>query len=215
MNPMFNENHGALIPKMQKQLTIDEMLSINHRFMGGGMSQNYAALFFFEYFIRDNEIRFMLEIGTQKGALSLYLANMAGVTEQFIFWTCDISTADFMNREIEGTAHWFRDIDNLRPDLIRFICTDCFNPEFISEVKFMVSQYKTLIFCDGGNKRKELDVFGGLLKPQDLIVVHDWGMEIYGPESAEIMGRHNLEYYKPYSDWAIQLRTLLMPFKKK
>ena len=36
----------------------------------------------------------------------------------------------------------------------------------------------TLVFCDGGDKTKELELFADWLKPGDYIAVHDWGTEV-------------------------------------
>ena len=36
----------------------------------------------------------------------------------------------------------------------------------------------TIVFCDGGNKVKELEVFSKYIKKEDFIAVHDWGTEV-------------------------------------
>ena len=34
-----------------------------------------------------------------------------------------------------------------------------------------------LLFCDNGNKRRELSEIASLLAPGDFVAVHDWGSE--------------------------------------
>ena len=207
--------HGSAILKEQKQLSIDDMLSLNHRMMGGGMSQTYSALYFLEYYIRDHEFSLVIEIGTQKGALSLYLANMAAVTEQFHFITVDITDKDYRSRPDEGVGHWLDKLEEICPDHIEVITDDCFSPHFTDMLSIGIkNDEKVLIFCDGGDKKRELDVFGGIIKTSDHILVHDWGMELYHHEVAGIVKSHNLEIVEPYYNWGVELRTLMCPFKK-
>lgn len=179
--------------------------------MGGGMSQNYAALYFFEHYIKGNGIEYVLEIGTQKGALSLYLANMANATEQFIFHTIDISTGDYYDRAGEGIGHWLDKLNEIG-DYSEFYNGNVF--ENIGLFNDFVKKYKSLIFCDGGDKANEFRVFSEIAKPGDLIVLHDWGKEVTEQMILPHMNKFNVNYHQPYADSCSAMQTLLMPFIK-
>jgi hypothetical protein len=56
---------------------------------------------------------------------------------------------------------------------IQFITKDCFASE--NEIKdFIQSSGKTLLFCDGGYKEHEFNVFSKYLKKDDVIMLHDY-----------------------------------------
>lgn len=214
----FNANHGSAIKSGPKELSVDDMLSINQRCIGGGMSQNYAALYFFEYFIRDNGIRCFIEIGTQKGALSLYLANMAAVTEQFVFVTTDISHFDLYDRSVEGVGAWLEQISRQHERYIWTYNYDCFGIEFLSLVKDTWiaddSLHPMVVFCDGGDKIREFKTFSKMVRSGDFVIVHDWGDEITFKDISDLTATGMMKNFSPWDRWAGELRTKLMPFQK-
>ncbi len=44
--------------------------------------------------------------------------------------------------------------------------------------RFIGRKGTTAVFCDGGDKRKELQAFTPCLKIDDVIAVHDWGWAV-------------------------------------
>lgn len=44
--------------------------------------------------------------------------------------------------------------------------------------KIIKKEGKTIVYCDGGDKARELEVFSKYLKKGDIIAVHDWGTEV-------------------------------------
>ena len=54
-----------------------------------------------------------------------------------------------------------------------------FDREVFDHISDNIKQFKTYIFCDGGNKLRELNLYARLLKSGDRIAVHDWGIEIH------------------------------------
>ena len=217
---LLNKEQGSsqLIPKHvhgeDNPMKIMDLLQINKRFMGGGMSQSYSALYFFEYYIEHYGFEYVVEIGTQKGALSLFFANMASVTEKFIFHTFDISTQDLHDRSVEGVGHWFKRLCRISP-YCYFYNMDVFSEEAMEKIESHCHVAKTLIFCDGGDKVRELDVYGEILKPGDHIILHDWQNEVFADHIADILEKHHIKYNHPYIDFCMQAGTLLMPFIKQ
>ncbi len=216
---LLNNSQGSsqLIPKHvhgeDSPMKVLDLCQINKRFMGGGMSQSYSALYFFEYYIEHYGFEYIVEIGTQKGALSLFFANMAAVTERFFFDTFDISDEDYYDRSVEGVGHWFREICKISP-YCNFFRWDIFSKGAMSRIQIESEDKKTLIFCDGGDKVREMDIYGGILKPGDHIILHDWQSEVFADHIAAILEKHHIKYNHPYIDYCMEAGTLLMPFIK-
>lgn len=60
-------------------------------------------------------------------------------------------------------------------DGIDFRLGDCFDPTVIAEITQLInSSGKTLVLCDGGNKEKEFMLYSKHLKPNDVIMLHDY-----------------------------------------
>ena len=57
---------------------------------------------------------------------------------------------------------------------VRFIASDLLNGDCQELIKLLGGNKKKILYCDNGNKLRELHKFAGYLKPGDLIGVHDW-----------------------------------------
>jgi cephalosporin hydroxylase len=52
---------------------------------------------------------------------------------------------------------------------------DCFDQKLIDEIKNLISTSgKSLIFCDGGSKEAEFNLYSNFLKKGDVIMLHDY-----------------------------------------
>lgn len=130
------------------------------------MSQTHTALYWYERIMKENQIRSVAEIGTGTGALTL----LFGLHVNFTL-TCDIK--DWRTPHIKSKH------DNLN---IRFLQSDYNNEEIVTFIRG--SNRRTFVFCDNGNKEKEFKYFAPIIKPNDVIMVHDVGTE-FAPESKE------------------------------
>ena len=178
---MFNREHGVNISDkyFNKNFLFSDMLEVNQRYAGGGMSQNYASLYLFEYLMQNRKFEYVCEIGSQKGALSLFWANMAGNTEQFYFDTFEINKKQaWYNRAEEGSGHWFEKLETISP-YIKSYEMDIFSEQAKNIIIEKISKYKTLVISDGGNKAKEFDTYSRLLKSEDCIAIHDFNVEVF------------------------------------
>jgi hypothetical protein len=212
---MSKNNHGSEFgPTHGRPITTECLFEINKRFMGGGMSQNYAALYVFEHYIQLHDFDEVIEIGSQKGALSLFFANMAAVTERFRFSTFEIDRGCWYNRPGEGAGHWFEKLALLNPKYIQTHFMDCFSATATELIQEAIKRGKTLIFCDGGNKVKEFKHYASMIKPGDCLMVHDWENEIRLNNLVETMQHYNIRVDSPFDKYCTTLRTLLMPFQK-
>ena len=217
---IIHSEHGSF-PEIDKNVYTNKVMKaedlsiINRRFMGAGMSQSYAAIYWQEYFIESNRFEYIVELGSQKGALSTYLANMAAITESFIFDTYEYYPDDrsWFSREHEGVGHWFEKLAEISP-YINVNYKNVFTESTFNHIKENMEQFKTYIFCDGGDKLRELEMYAPLLKKGDRIAVHDWTMEIWEHQVKSIMEKNNLVYDEPFAQSATDLKTWIMPFRK-
>jgi len=197
-----------------KPPVIEDLMQVNKRLMGGGMSQSYSGIYFFEYYIACYGFEYIVEIGFQKGALTLYFANLASVTERFYFDSFDISVKDYYNRPEEGVGHWLDRLKNISDFVMIWGNMDIFSPDAIDHISENIHEFKTMIFCDGGNKKKEFELYSRLIKPGDHIILHDWNMEVKPQDVTGIMQKNGIIYNQPWGDSCIRMGNLIMPLKK-
>jgi hypothetical protein len=216
---LLNDIHAAsdLIPKQMhkdKALDINDVARINQKFMGGGMSQNYFSIPWFEYYFDIHAFEYMVEFGSQKGCLSTYFANYAGVTEKMFFDTFEFKPeTSWYVREYEGCGHWYEKLAEISP-YINYFHQDVFSDETKTHIVDNISEFKTFIFCDGGDKAREFNMYAPLLKEGDCIAVHDWGQEIFHSNIAHTLDQYNLKPDMPSAESAVKLGTWIMPFVK-
>ena len=203
------------LPFQKTFMELDDLKKINRRFMGGGMSQSYAAIYWFEYYFEANRFDYVIEFGSQKGALSTYFANLAGITESVFFDTFELFPDVAWNQRIhEGCGHWFSKLSEISP-FINCYHQDIFTEETFNHVKENMEQFdRTFIFCDGGNKIQEFIMYAPLLKKGDRIAVHDWGLEIGYNSIRQACEENGLVPDEPYVQSALGLETTICPFRK-
>ena len=98
----------------------------------------------------------IVELGTYQGGFSLYLAAQA-----------------------EARGMFFRTYDVIEPerDIPGFVRLDIFaGADAVSE--HLGRKDPVILFCDGGNKPRELRTFSRGLSSRSRILVHDWGTEM-------------------------------------
>lgn len=100
----------------------------------------------------------IIEIGMNHGGFSLVL-NDSKISEQ-----AEIYCFDVVNRNFD---------QNLKNTKIKWYINDIFSVE--GYVKDLINRDgTTVLFCDGGNKAKEFQVFSKYLKAGDVILSHDY-----------------------------------------
>lgn len=212
--------HGSLPAIVNEELhenrpwTGADLCFVNRRFMGAGMSQNYVGIYFFEYYQAAHKFEYVVEFGSQKGALSTYWANAAAISEKFFFDTFEINKSqDWYNRPVEGAGHWFDKLAEISP-YINTYEWDVFADVTLNHVRENVEQFKTFIFCDGGDKAAEFNTYAYLMKPGDRIAVHDWGREIYQSDIQATLDECGLVPDDHWVEANESFGTLIMPFRR-
>jgi hypothetical protein len=99
----------------------------------------------------------IIEIGTYNGGLTSWLFDNLKEDGKLISY------------DIDGTINHTGRTD------IDFRVDDCFADQpFKDIIELIQSEGRTLVVCDGGNKAKEFNIFSKYLKPNDVIIAHDY-----------------------------------------
>ena len=138
-------------------------------FCGLKMLQYWADLCVWERFLNQHEIVGIVELGTGQGGMSLFLLLQAQARGA-MFWTFDKTAKGWTQNVL---AQQLRLADH-------FVQGDIFEDQQ-AYVKALCAKHGThplLLYCDGGDKARELQTFAPLLQEGAYIAVHDWNTEI-------------------------------------
>jgi hypothetical protein len=126
-------------------------------FGGVTCAQFWIDFILWENVLNDNpQVEAIVEIGTWEGGFSWFL------------W------AQAQAREID-----FITFDAVKPKdpPLHFVQLDVWaNPK---RVEAVIRARPVALFCDGGNKPRELQTFAPICDPDSVILVHDWGTETH------------------------------------
>ena len=137
-------------------------------FIGMEMSQEWDDIAIWEVFFRENEVKTLIELGTDNGGMTAYFA-LQGYHRKMYFHTFD-------------NQKWL-DFSQGLPRFLKletvFHHVDLFSKEGQDQVIELINTlpHPMAIFFDNGDKPKEWKMFAPLLSPGDFAVVHDWGTE--------------------------------------
>jgi cephalosporin hydroxylase len=168
----------------------------NSCFLGFPMSQNRYAMPAWSFLIEKIKPTTIIEIGTSEGGMSCLLA-FAALRTHATFDTFDVGdTLSLQTKEILGKICW--------PNA-GFHRHDAFGDTAASIIKFRIAREgPAIVLCDGGNKGKEFSTYSTLLKPGDIIGVHDargresWPWQEFHPEFFQkFMVENCLEEFMP------------------
>lgn len=131
----------------------------NASFGGVPMAQYWCDLLLWESVLNEHPAKGIVEIGTWQGGLSWWLwAQCRARSMRFL--TVDAVVPEFEPPEFEKLDVFAR-------------------PDFLVARILSIGE-PLILFCDGGNKPRELREFAPFLNdPASLIAVHDWGMETH------------------------------------
>lgn len=158
----------------------------NTSFGGVPMAQTWTDFLLWEGVLNDNpQLTTICELGTWMGGFSLYLAAQARVRGQR-----------------------FRTYDSVEPErsIPSFVRHDVLtDPQPVIDY---LGEGPWILFCDNGNKPRELQTFAPHLTEGSLLVVHDWGTEVVSgdvPDSLEML----------YEDFCDQIGSISRVFKSR
>lgn len=156
-------------------------------FGGVPAAQYWIDFILWENLLNDNpQVRGIVEIGTWQGGFSWFLWAQTHA-RRIGFWTCDAVAPE---RDPPG---YFERLDVwARPERIGEVIESMGGP--------------VVLFCDGGNKPRELATFAPACPPGSVVVVHDWGTEVRPSDVPQCLT-------EAYGDWCDQVGSLTRVFK--
>lgn len=130
--------------------------------MGIPIAQSWLDIGALLKIIHEQRVRFVYEIGVHRGGLAALLIARPGLRYSGI--------------EIDRTL-----IDSHIPTTAYRI-GDAWESAMIAQARELIDRTDgpAFILCDGGDKRRDLAAYAPLVRPGDLIAVHDFGKEIHG-----------------------------------
>lgn len=130
-------------------------------------AQYWVDLITWEGVLNSNpQVRRIVELGTFKGGFSYYLDMQSRARGFDEFQTYDVIVPE---RDIPGFVH---------SDIYRYA----------EELGNLFHSYGPIaLFCDGGNKPRELHTFPPYLAQGSIVAVHDWGTETLPKDVPEFM----------------------------
>ncbi len=154
-------------------------------FGGIEMAQSWCEFVLWEGLLNDGDFNAIIELGTWQGGSSHWLF-------------AQTRTRAMIRREAGRASTNFRTYDSVAPNapVEGFERKDVFAAaEEI--IEFIHAYEPVVLFCDNGNKPRELRTFGTALRhPDSRVVVHDWGTEVMPedvPDSLEMVHREFCE----------------------
>jgi hypothetical protein len=167
-------------------------------------SQMFIVIDYFEKLMIDKKFDEVIEIGTNKGGLTIILNeikrkhNLSYNIHTFDIHLYDTTKMTDMSKEYSDRLREYFDKNN-----IKGIYDDCFSEASIKYIKdILASNKKVCLLCDGGDKPKEFNHFADFLKSQDVIMAHDYGpysgwgwIEIRYENIKDIITKNNLKEY--------------------
>lgn len=135
---------------------------------GAVMGQTFPVLFVFEWLLNFYPVQYIVELGTGKGGLSAYLqlqANIRGL--KFITYDAICKFKDKRNTIVKNPPIHLGKYINQRQ-------LNIFDQATINEIAEILKNHICLVYCDNGNKPKEMKTFAPFLTPSSIIGTHDW-----------------------------------------
>lgn len=192
---------------MDRQLELynKDLKTLGSTFLGRPVSQTFSSFFVWEKILTKYDFKRIIEFGTWKGNLSLYL---------LLF--CLSEDAEFYSFDKEKIPSYFHRDDDILKQKVEFdnhfYLWDIFEHEE-DILKIIQQEGRTILFCDDGNKEKELRLFSQHLKIGDIVGMHDWGTEVKFDRIKENLEINNLEVI--FEDESNKNETMCRFFIKK
>jgi len=146
----------------------------------------------FEEILKDYDPEVIMELGTLKGGLTLFFSE--------VLPRSSIITFDIKPMELE---EYYR-LQILNPDqFCQFYTGDILKDKkiqkMISEIIGKMKSRKLLLYCDNGDKMKEIKIYKNFLMKGHMLGVHDWGTEVDPNKALKLLSKdftrvHNKEH---------------------
>lgn len=125
----------------------------------------------------------VIEIGSGRGAFSFWLSQ---------------HVSDLYTFDISGDRFVFPNLKD------RFTVGDCFDAPIQRHIQELIQNpnQRVLLMCDGGDKEREFNTFASFLKPNDVVMCHD-----FAEDAADY------QLYKKQNNWPTNSESHLQNLK--
>ena len=120
--------------------------------------QSESDLYIWEHILTSSKLTRLVELGTFKGGLAYFFSLHCQANN------IQFTTFDILSNECPPVQEYF-----IQHDILN-------NPNKVREL--IARPGRTLLYCDNGNKPKEVELYHRFLKVNDILAVHDWNTEI-------------------------------------
>jgi cephalosporin hydroxylase len=141
------------------------------------MMQSPLIFPIFEEFFKQNKIDTIIEIGTAYGGFSLFLEDM---TKQYgtRIISYDICRVEDMPIH-EASPTKIQRSQHLLNSTVDYRIKNTYADEVIQEIEdIILTGGRCVVFCDGGDKDKEINIYASKIKAGDFIFSHDYAKNI-------------------------------------
>jgi cephalosporin hydroxylase len=137
----------------RKEKSIEEMEITNYKGIECGQATGFHHLL--NILFLKQSFKNVIELGTQRGGTSLFLNDLMNLYGGNNFITFDINKCNVgVNQVVGDILNDQKTIDLIKTNIQK--------------------EGKTLLFCDGGDKKSEFNKFAPFLKDGDFIMLHDY-----------------------------------------
>ncbi len=160
-------------------------------YAGAAIQRKWVDIFTIDVFLADCRPSMIIELGTGSGAFSSYLATYAYLNgAQFVTFDSNRKTA-VIKRANPRALRLIRKLGGKTSQ------RDIFEDETAAFVRSLIQRPGvSFLYCDNGDKPKEIQMFAAALKPGDFVGVHDFGSEIH-EKDVSLLVETDLTPYHP------------------
>lgn len=140
---------------------------------GLSIQQNNKVVFAFDKLIKETRPAQIIEIGTAAGGLTLMVRDLLDFNGS--------QSTDLITYDINEPGHLISKVKEKNLNIVvRY--ENIFNNDYTlkdeESVKNMIQQKgRTIVLCDGGNKKEEFKTLSNYLKTGDIIMAHDYAFD--------------------------------------
>jgi hypothetical protein len=160
-------------------------------YAGTAIERKWSDIFTIDVFLARERPLVIIELGTGSGAFSCYLATYAHLNG------ASFHTFDSHHKTAPTKRANYRALQLVRKIGGRSYRRDIFTPESKTFIQSLIRQDRSVfLYCDNGDKAREVRTFAEDLKPGDFIGVHDYGFEVHERDLVSLVGA-SLEPWHP------------------
>ena len=149
--------------------------------------------------VKEEKFGFMVELGSLYYGLTLVLHEANRKIPLFTFDNMDARMS--LHRARRRTTK--KDLEYLLKwgfgKRVTFVRGDIIGKKSIILMSLVARPEKKLLYCDNGNKDREICYYGKLLNVGDVMGVHDWGLEVHPDKECvkdvfELFSAHSINH---------------------